>query len=108
RRHPVARVDMGMRFLGPEWPESSAYWLDEWGAWLYGTHDDLDGSRWPPQGGLARLLDELHYSLGLQVAGTWLMGLVSLRYGLALLSGVVMHLPKLVQNLFALRPARNL
>src|SRR3546814_15498106 len=36
------------------------------------------------------------------------MGLVSLLYGLALLSGVVIHLPRLLQNLFALRPGRNL
>src|SRR3546814_6459992 len=53
-------------------------------------------------------LNELHYSLGLPIVGTWLMGLVSLLYGLALLSGVVIHLPRLLQNLFALRPGRNL
>src|SRR3546814_147295 len=39
---------------------------------------------------------------------TLFRSLVSLLYGLALLSGVVIHLPKLLQNLFALRPGRNL
>src|SRR3546814_1679397 len=36
------------------------------------------------------------------------MGLVSLLYGLALLSVVVHHLPRLLQSEFALRPGRNL
>src|SRR5690349_9564776 len=36
------------------------------------------------------------------------MGVVSLLYGLALISGVVIPLPKLVEDLFALRPGRNL
>ena len=36
------------------------------------------------------------------------MGIVSLLYGMALLSGLVIHLPKLFGDLFALRPGRNL
>jgi uncharacterized iron-regulated membrane protein len=108
QRHPAARVHVGMLFPGAEWPQSSAYWQDAQGTWLFATHENLDGSPKPPQAGLPELLNELHYSLGLPVAGTWLMGIVSLLYGLALVSGVVIHLPKLVQNLFALRPGRNL
>ncbi|GAB3305906.1 PepSY-associated TM helix domain-containing protein [Luteimonas notoginsengisoli] len=108
QRHPEARVHVGMLFPGSEWPQSSAYWQDAKGTWLFATLDDLDGSPKPPQAGLPELLNELHYSLGLPVAGTWLMGIVSLLYGLALLSGVVIHLPKLANNLFALRPGRNL
>src|SRR3546814_480158 len=108
QRHPEARVHMGMLFPGPESSQSSAYWQDESGTWLYATIDDLDGSPKPPQAGLPELLNELHYSLGLPIVGTWLMGLVSPLYGLALLSGVVIHLPRLLQNLFALRPGRNL
>ncbi|HVI57493.1 MAG TPA: PepSY-associated TM helix domain-containing protein [Luteimonas sp.] len=108
QRHPEARTHVGMLFPGAEWPQSSAYWQDASGTWLFATLDDLDGSPKPPQAGLPELLNELHYSLGLPVVGTWLMGAVSLLYGLALLSGVVIHLPKLVQNLFALRPGRNL
>src|SRR5690606_18591936 len=108
QRHPEARAHVGMLFPGVESPQSSAYWQDASGTWLYATVDDLDGSPKPPQAGLPELLNELHYSLGLPIVGTWLMGLVSLLYGMALLSGVVIHLPRLLQNLFALRPGRNL
>src|SRR3546814_18024104 len=86
---------MGMLFPGPGSSQSSAYWQDASGTWLYATLDDLDGSPKPPQAGLQELLNELHYSLGLPIVGTWLMGLVSLLYGLALLSGVGIHLPKI-------------
>src|SRR3546814_940421 len=99
---------MGMLFPGPESSQSSAYWQDQSGTWLYATIDDLDGSPKPPQPGRPGLLNERHYSLCLPIVGTWLMGLVRLLYGLALLSGVVIHLPRLLQNLFALRPGRNL
>src|SRR3546814_17543475 len=95
---------MGMLFPGPESSQSSAYWQDASGTWLYATLDDLDGSPKPPQAGLQELLHELHYSLGLPIVGTWLMALVSLPYGLALLSVVVKHLPRLLHTLFALRP----
>src|SRR3546814_20496559 len=99
---------MGMLFPGPESSQSYAYWQDESGTWLYASIDDLDGSQKPPQAGLPALLNELHYSLGLPIVGTWLMGLVSLLYGLELLSGVVIHVPNLLQKLFALRQGRHL
>src|SRR5690606_25693579 len=70
--------------------------------------DDPGGSEQPPAASLSELVNALHYSLGIPVAGTWLMGIVSLLYGVALVSGVVIHLPKLVADLFALRPGRNL
>jgi uncharacterized iron-regulated membrane protein len=108
QRHPEARQHIGMLFPGAEWPQSSAYWQDAQGTWQFATLEDMTGSPKPPQAGLGELLNELHYSLGLPVAGTYLMGIVSLLYGLALISGVVIHLPKLVRNLFALRPGRNL
>lgn len=58
---------------------------------------------------LAHLVNRVHFSLGLpEKPGTWLMGLVSLLYALALLSGVLVHLPNLLRDLFALRPGRNL
>src|SRR3546814_13101555 len=98
---------MGMLFPGPGSSQSSAYWQDASGTWLYATLDDLDGSPKPPQAGLQELLNELHYSLGLPIVGTWLMGLVSLLYGLPLLSGAVIPLPSLLQTLFALLPGRT-
>jgi uncharacterized iron-regulated membrane protein len=108
QRHPQARKHVGMLFPGGESPHSVIYWQDEKGTWLYATLDDLRGSEKPPQAALSELVNALHYSLGIPVAGTYLMGIVSLLYGVALFSGLVIHLPKLVQDLFALRPGRNL
>jgi len=106
--HPAARTHVGMTFPGGDHPQPIAYWQDAKGTWLYAWLDHYDGSITPPQTGLAELVNELHYSLGLPVAGTYLMGIVSLLYGVALLSGLVIHLPKLFGDLFALRPGRNL
>lgn len=107
-RHPAARTHVGMTFPGMETPTSVAYWQDAQGTWLFAWDGQLEGSPTPPQAGLAELVNELHYSLGLPVAGTYLMGVVSLLYGVALLSGLVIHLPHLFRDLFALRPGRNL
>ncbi|WP_440222423.1 PepSY-associated TM helix domain-containing protein [Dokdonella sp. MW10] len=107
-RHPASRQWVGMLFPGDESPESVIYWPEADGTWKYATLDDLDGDSKPPHAGLAELVNELHYSLGMPVAGIWLMGIVSLLYGLALVSGTVIHLPKLAKDLFALRPGRNL
>ena len=107
-RHPAARTHVGMTFPGGDHPQPVAYWQDAKGTWLYAWLDHYDGSVTPPQAGLAELVNELHYTLGLPVAGIYLMGIVSLLYGVALLSGLVIHLPKLAGDLFALRPGRNL
>ncbi|HEY0230814.1 MAG TPA: PepSY-associated TM helix domain-containing protein [Dokdonella sp.] len=107
-RHPEARTHMGMLFPGSELPHSIAYWQDASGVWQFATLDDLDGSPQRPSTELADLVNQLHYSLGLPIAGTYLMGLVSLLYGVALFSGLLIHWPKLTKDLFALRPGRNL
>lgn len=106
-RHPEARNHLGMTFPGAEMPQALAYWQDAGGGWRYAWNGQLEGSPTPPQAGLAELVNELHYSLGLPVAGIELMGLVSLLYGVAILSGLVIHLPRLFKDLFALRPGRN-
>lgn len=108
QRHPEARKHVGMLFPGGESPHSVIYWQDAKGVWQFATLDELQGSTKPPQAALSELVNALHYSLGIPVAGTYLMGIVSLLYGVALFSGLVIHLPKLVQDLFALRPGRNL
>ncbi len=61
-----------------------------------------------PSDRLADFIYALHYSLGASTPGLYLMGVASLLYGLALVSGVILHLPGLVQQLFALRPGHNL
>lgn len=107
-RHAKARDHVGMLFPGHEASQPIAYWQDAAGVWQFATLEDVGGSPTPPQAGLSELVNELHYSLGIPGAGMYLMGLVSLLYGLALVSGVVIHLPRLAKDLFALRPGRNL
>jgi len=106
--HPEARDHLGMTFPGYEMAPPSAYWQDSHGTWLFATPTHPEGSPTPPQAALPELINELHYTLGIPRIGTWLMGLVSLLYGVALVSGVVIHLPRLAKDLFALRPGRNL
>ena len=108
RRHPKAREHVGMLLPGEESPHSIIYWQDEKAVWQFATLDDLQGSEKPAQAALSELVNALHYSLGIPIAGTYLMGIVSLLYGIAIFSGLVIHLPKLTQDLFALRPGRNL
>lgn len=107
-RHAGARAWVGMMFPGEESRQAATYWQDTDGVWRFANRDDPGGSEQPPAASLSELVNALHYSLGIPVAGTWLMGIVSLLYGVALVSGVVIHLPKLVADLFALRPGRNL
>lgn len=107
-RHPEAREHVGMTFPGYELAQPTAYWQDRHGTWLFATPDNLAGSPTPPGASLPELINQLHYTLGIPVAGTWLMGVVSLLYGIALVSGFVIHLPRLAKDLFALRPGRNL
>lgn len=107
-RHPQAREHVGMVFPGGEYPQAASYWQDAGGQWRYATLDNLEGSDRMPGGALPELVNALHYSLGIPVAGQYIMGIVSLLYGLALISGVIIHLPKLADDLFALRPGRNL
>lgn len=68
-------------------------------------HDTLDLSTGP---GLAEFIDRLHYSLALPELGLYVMGIVSLMFSVALVSGFVTHLPRLSRDLFALRPGSNL
>ncbi|KRG70906.1 PepSY-associated TM helix domain-containing protein [Pseudoxanthomonas dokdonensis] len=107
REHPEARAHVGMLFPGAESPQALIYWQDTAGSWWYDTNTGAP-SETPPGGGLSELINRLHFSLGIPLAGTYLMGIVSLLYGLALISGVVIHLPRLLPDLFALRPGRNL
>lgn len=58
---------------------------------------------------LAAFLYRLHYTAGVPTPwGTYLLGVVCLLYGLALISGVVIYLPVLARDLFALRWGHNL
>ncbi len=89
-RHPDARNWAGMTFPGGESAQPVVYWPDVKGTWYYATPDDLQGRTEPPAAALSELVNALHYTLGIPVAGTYLMGIVSLLYGVALVSGIVL------------------
>ncbi|MYN12510.1 PepSY domain-containing protein [Pusillimonas sp. TS35] len=60
---------------------------------------------------LAETIDVLHRVVGLPIdsdANRWVMGVVAMLYALALVSGVVVLLPTLVKDFFALRLGKNL
>ncbi|GFN25684.1 peptidase [Achromobacter denitrificans] len=61
--------------------------------------------------GLASFIDVLHRVVGLPVdsdPNRWFMGVVASLYALALVSGVIVLLPSLVKDFFALRTGKNL
>ncbi|MBS0357297.1 MAG: PepSY domain-containing protein [Proteobacteria bacterium] len=60
---------------------------------------------------LAAFIDTLHRVVGLPVdsdPNRWVMGVIATLYALALVSGVVVLLPSLVKDFFALRVGKNL
>lgn len=60
---------------------------------------------------VAQWIDTLHQRVGLPFAdplARWLMGAVSLLYALALVSGLIVVLPTLAKDLFALRIGKNI
>lgn len=107
-RYPAARTHVGMLFPGDESPETMIYWQEADGTWLFASNAEPVGAPTASGMELSELVNALHYALGVPGVGTTLMGIVSLLYGVALVSGVVLFLPKLAKDLFALRPGRNL
>jgi len=80
-----------------------------WHAWLDGE-GRLHAAQSRPSDA-ARFIDVLHMTAGVPGGfdvGMGVMGVVSLLYGLALVSGVIVLLPTLVKDLFALRIGKNL
>ena len=108
--HPGARTSVGITYPAAHPShEVAAYWMDTNGAWKTQKLDET-GARDAEdhEHALADFVYELHYDLGIPAFGIYLMGIVSVIYGLALLTGLLIHLPNLVRELFALRPGHNL
>ncbi|HVI57241.1 MAG TPA: PepSY-associated TM helix domain-containing protein [Luteibacter sp.] len=108
--HPGARDQIGVTFPADHPSHKvAAYWMDKGGDWRTQSLDEA-GARDAEdhEHGLADFVYELHYDLGIPAIGIYLMGIVSVIYGLALLTGLLIHLPHLVRELFALRPGHNL
>lgn len=108
--HPGAAEELTVVLPGFDGPRAAAFWRTEQGRHHASLGPDgalTEGA--PLASELAEHINHIHFTLGLpQGIGMWLMGLVSTIYALALVSGIVIHLPTLVENLFALRPGRNI
>jgi uncharacterized iron-regulated membrane protein len=109
-KHPAARESIGVTYAaGHPSHEVAAYWMEKDGTWMTQAIDDADAhDAEDHEHGLADFVYELHYDLGIPEIGIYLMGIVSVIYGLALLTGVLIHLPNLLREMFALRPGHNL
>lgn len=107
-RHPAARDDFGIVLPTDPSHAAYAYWLEK-GEEHFATASQVDAPTTEAAGNeLADFVYALHDSLGLAEPGLYVMGVVSVLYGLALLSGILIHLPHLVSDLFAMRVGRNL
>ncbi|HEY9133882.1 MAG TPA: PepSY-associated TM helix domain-containing protein [Dyella sp.] len=107
-RHPQARADFGIVLPRTPGQAPYAFWFDN-GQTHFATADELghpgdEGNR----NDLADFVYALHDSLGFPTIGLYFMGIVSVLYGLALVSGVILHLPQLMKDLFAMRVGKNL
>ncbi len=75
---------------------------------LYEVGAEVVNPEQPAHSRMADFLNQLHFGLGLPAPfGEYLMGVISLIYGAALLSGLVIHAPQLARSLFAVRSGRN-
>jgi uncharacterized iron-regulated membrane protein len=111
-RHPRAAESLFLVLAGEHGPVPRLYWYEQ------GPGGDVGHLFEPGPGGVPRelpwrngfvdFLYDLHYTAGLpRTFGTYLFGVVSILYGLALVSGVVIYAPVFLKDLFALRPGRN-
>ncbi|WP_130618818.1 PepSY-associated TM helix domain-containing protein [Dyella amyloliquefaciens] len=107
-KHPAAREDFGIVLPTDSSHAAYAYWVEK-GETRFATASQMDAPTTEAAGNeLADFVYALHDSLGLPVVGLYLMGIVSVLYGLALVSGILIHLPQLVSDFFAMRVGRNL
>ncbi|MBY0239929.1 MAG: PepSY domain-containing protein [Burkholderiaceae bacterium] len=121
--YPAAREEMAVHLAHQEHTPAPVTWSAGEG----GRELHLDATRWHAginaQGALAvreetpsllaELIDMLHRTGGIpgtvdgEYAGIYLMGVAGAMYFLALVSGVVLLLPTLVKDFFALRKGKN-
>ncbi|QNK01092.1 PepSY-associated TM helix domain-containing protein [Dyella telluris] len=107
-QHPDVRDDFGIILPRDGSHAAYAYWEAKDGT-RFATASQMEAPRTEAaENELADFVYALHDSLGLPVIGLYLMGIVSVLYGLALLSGILIHLPQLAKDFFAMRVGRNL
>lgn len=112
--HPGAKEQFFLRLPSPQEPHLRLEWYEKTAGGGKLEHSFelspagalLDVK---PASELAHFLYHLHYTAGLPESwGIYVLGVVCVLYGLALASGVVIYLPTLVRDVFALRVGKNL
>ncbi|GLQ48796.1 PepSY-associated TM helix domain-containing protein [Dyella flava] len=106
--HPEAKDDFGIVLPVDPSHAAYAYWQDSQGTRFARYSEMAKPSEEANPGDLADFIYALHDSLGIPMVGLYLMGIVSVLYGLALISGFLIHLPHLLSDLFAMRVGHNL
>lgn len=110
---PATRAEVTLH-LGTDTTPARIQWgarRDEGGHWATLGADGTLAEAPHEISGLADFIDNVHRTAGLPVdpeLGAAIMGGVSALYALALVSGVIVLLPTLVKDFFALRLGRNL
>ena len=107
-QHPETRDDFGIVLPSDDAHAAYAYWQDKDNARFATASEMTAPSDVAGRGDLADFVYALHDSLGLPVVGLYVMGIVSVLYGLALVSGLLIHLPQLAKDLFAMRVGHNM
>ena len=111
-RHPRAAESLFLYLPGEHGPVPRLYWYETAPSGAVGHlfEPAADGGvrELPWRNGFVDFVYDLHYTAGLpRMFGTYLFGVVSILYGLALVSGVVLYAPAFLKDLFALRIGRN-
>lgn len=95
-RHPGLKGNFSIALPGAEGEGAVAYWADPaTGEWVFvGEEAFRRGEAASERRGLGTFFNELHHELALGRAGGLLLGGLCLLYALALLTGLVLHLPR--------------
>lgn len=112
--HPAAKQQFFLRLPSPHEPSVRLDWYEKTAQGQSVEHQfalSATGQlvELKADSDLAHFLYRLHYTAGLPASwGIYVLGVVCVLYGLALVSGVVIYLPTLVKDLFALRIGKNI
>lgn len=110
---PAAAPNMRLYPSQPGHPENVVRWFERLEDGTFETHeyrlneaDSLNAQ--VDNAHLAGFVYRLHYTAGLPSSfGLYVLGIVCLIYGIALVSGVIIFLPNFLRDLFIIRPAQT-